>query len=134
MESIFSVMPIKDVLLTVIFGIFTHSFDVYSDLTLIIQMLRYDDPKFALALACPMIFSTLLTLPHWWKMEKNFYKRILTFPLVILLFYPQYKMIQVLYLGLWKKDGDWQKQKAVIEKNVSGIGEFYLNVFVLCKF
>ena len=112
-------------------NIFLNSFDVYSDLTLIIQMLNYDDPKFALALACPMIFSTLLTLPHWWKMEKNIYERILTFPLVLLLFYPQYKMIQVLYLGLWKKDGDWQKQKAVIEKNVSGIGEFYFCVRVV---
>ena len=126
MESIFSVMPMNDALLIVIFGIFNPSFDVYSDLNLIIRMIGFhSNPKFTIALACPMICSTLFTLPHWWKMEKNICKRIITFPLVILLFYPQYKMIQVLYLGLWKKDGDWPKQKALIEKNVSGIGEFF---------
>ena len=127
MKSTFSEMPITDVLLILMFGIFGHSFDVYSDLAFIIELIGFGNTNFALAIACPMICSTLFTLPHWWEMEKNNHKRILTFPIVILQFYKQYKMFQILYSGLWKKDCNWRQQKAEIDINISFIGNFCQN-------
>ena len=114
-------MPIKDVVLTLMFGIFTPSVDVYSDLALIVKLA--DHPNIALTFACPMILSTIFILPHWWQMEKTLHKKIFTFPFVILQFYPQFKMIQILYLGIYKKEKHWKKEKDVLKKDVSSIGK-----------
>ena len=116
----FSEIPIKDVILTLVLGIFMPSSDFYSDLALIIKLA--DHPNYALTLACPMILSTIFILPHWWQMEKTLHKKIFTFPVVILQFYPQYKMIQILYLGIYKKDKHWKEKKDILEKDVSSIG------------
>ena len=112
MKSTFSEMPITDALLIFTFGICGHSFDVYSDLAFIIKLIGFGNTNIALAIACTMISSTLFTLPHWWEMEKTFDKRILTFPFIILQFYKQYKMFQILYFGLWKKDCNWRQKKS----------------------
>ena len=117
----------KDVVLTFVFGVCTPSFDIYSDLALIIELLP-NHPDLSFALACPMIASTVFILPHWWQLEQTMHKKIYTFPLVILQFYYQYKMIQVLYLGIYKKDKQWKQQKDTLLKDVSSIGKIYFKV------
>lgn len=114
-----------DVVLTFVFGVFTPSFDIYSDLALIIKLANYD-AKFAFTLACPMILSTIFILPHWWQLEQTMYKKIYTFPLVILQFYYQYKMMQILYLGIYKKTKQWKEQKDTLIKDVSSIGKSFI--------
>ena len=127
LKSIFSVMSIVDFLLVFVFGICLPSTDVYSDLTVIIK-LSGASPHRAMTLACPMIFSTLFVLPQWWHLEQSTFKKIVTFPFVLIMFYPQYKMIQILYFGLWAKDNRWKEQKDIIERNVSSIGKILLQI------
>ena len=115
-------LSIVDFLLIFVFGICLPSTDVYSDLTVIIK-LSGASPHRAMTLACPMILSTLFVLPHWWHLEQSTFKKISTFPFVLLMFYPQYKMIQILYFGLWAKDNKWKKWKDIIERDVTSIGK-----------
>merc|ERR1712079_458141 len=59
-------------------------------------------PNFALAMLMPVLLTMLFILPHWWTNEKKTTScnKIFTFALVLLQFFPQWKMLNVLYLGL----------------------------------
>ena len=124
----FSVMPIMDVVLTFVFGVCTPSLDIYSDLALIIKLAINGFSGYAITLACPMIFSTIFMLLHWWQLEQTAYKRMYTFPLVIMQFYYQYKMIHIIFLGIYKKEQQWKKQKDILLRDVSSIGKFYIEI------
>ena len=56
-------------------------------------------------------------------LEGNMHKRMLTLPLVLFQCYPQYKMAQILFMGLWKKDKKWKEKKISIQKDIGSIGK-----------
>merc|ERR1719479_825659 len=62
-------------------------------------------------------------LPHWWENEKKTsnFNKIFTFILILFQFYPQWKMLQVLYWGLWKKDLKWKEAKENLQRNVGSL-------------
>ena len=75
----------------------------------------------------PVFLSTIFQIPHWWKMEENMKRRIFTLPLLMAQFWPQSCMLRILYMG-WKKDVDWAKKKALLEKDVFSIGKILLKL------
>ena len=85
-------------------------------------------PKFAIAMLMPVLLAMFFILPHWWKNEKKTsnFNKIFTFILILFQFYPQWKMLQVLYWGLWKKDLKWKEAKENLQRNVGSLGKFFL--------
>ena len=72
----------------------------------------------------PILLMTFFSLRQWWRLEKKHY-RWLTFPLVILQLYPQYRAIRILCLGLMKKSS-WRKEKDIFDRDLSSLGKFVL--------
>jgi len=83
----------------------------------------YGHHNFALAMLMPVILAMLFILPHWWNNEKKTTSsnKIFTFSLVLLQFYPQWKMLNVLYMGLWKKDAKWKEEKERLQRNIGSL-------------
>ena len=76
----------------------------------------------------PVLLAMLFILPHWWNNEKKTTScnKIFTFALVLLQFYPQWKMLNVLYIGLWKKDAKWKEEKERFQENIGSLGKFFI--------
>ena len=124
------VMSPTDALFIFLFGVSLPSWDVYSDLGLIYALLTGDigsesHPKFAIAMFCPVLLNTVFMIQQWWNFERktSTKNKIWTFFLVLIQFWPQWKMIQVLYMGLIKKDPEWIKEKENLLKNVGNLGK-----------
>ena len=83
--------------------------------------------NFSYAFMVPVFLSTIFQIPHWWKMEETMKRRIFTLPLLMAQFWPQSCMLRILYMG-WKKDVDWAKKKALLEKDVFSIGKILLKL------
>ena len=47
-----------------------------------------------------------------------------TFPLVICQFWPQYRAIRMLYLGLWKQDSSWADEHLILKRDIISLGKF----------
>ena len=86
----------------------------------------YGHPHFAIAMLTPVLLTMMFILPHWRYIEKNTSKFNKTITLILVLFqiYPQWKMLQVLYLGLWKKDVIWKEAKENLQRSVGNLGNF----------
>ena len=99
-------MTAWDTFMIVIVGILLPSWDVYSDVALSIKLLTSGNPdaaNFGWLMQVPILLSTVLLIPHWLTMEKSSLKRrLVTFPLLVLQFWPQSRMIRLLYFGRWK--------------------------------
>ena len=124
------VMSTTDALFTFLFGVGLPSWDVYSDLGFIYALLtgmisRESHPKFAIAMFCPILLNTVFMIPQWWNFERktSAKNKVWTFLLVLIQFWPQWKMIQVLYMGLIKKDPEWIKEKENLQRNVGNLGK-----------
>ena len=106
-------------------GVVLPTFDVYSDVSLIVLLLSivpindndtwfdYTDYKiqiksmeisFGKIMMIPLILSTIFILPHWLKFEKSFKNRLMTLPLVLLQLYPQYRSMRVICWAFIKKN------------------------------
>ena len=119
-------MTFSDTLFTFLFGVGLPSWDVYSDLIFALKLVFDGHTNFALAMLMPVLLAMLFILPHWWNNEKKTTScnKIFTFALVLLQFYPQWKMLNVLYMGLWKKNAKWKEEKERFQKNIGSLGKF----------
>ena len=80
----------------------------------------------------PVIFSTLLMIPHWWKNEKEWWKKLFTF--IFIPVYPQYRALRILFLA-WCCCCFGGGEQAVQEKErfddtVSFVGEYIFSHLV----
>ena len=130
-ESSDGKMKWSEALLIIAFAVLLPFWDVYSDLLFMGNLFYMGHPKFASMMLCPILLSTLCLIPHWWRTEANWSHRLATFPYLILQLWPQYRMIRILILGLWKNDPQWRREKLDIEKNASSIG--LLDIFSVVK-
>ena len=113
-------------------GVVLPTFDVYSDVSLIILLLssvhhNFDIMlyKFGKLMILPLILSTLFILPHWLKREKTLKGRLLTFPLVLLQLYPQYRSLRVLWWAFFRKNtSQCLKEKYENDSSLSYVGKF----------
>ena len=80
----------------------------------------------------PVLLAMLFILPHWWSNEKKttLCNKIFTLALVLLQFYPQWKMLNVLYMGLWKKNTKWKEEKEKLQQNIGSLGKFLIKRFI----
>ena len=83
----------------------------------------YGHPNFALTMFAPILLSTLFLIPQWLKQEQSKERILKTLPLLLLQLYPQFKMLEILFLGLWKKDGKWRAKMDELQKSVTYIGK-----------
>ena len=90
-------------------------------------------PKFGIIMLVPVFLAMCFILPHWWKNEQNtsFFNKIITFSFVLFQFYPQWRMFQVLYLGLWMKDIKWKEEKENLQRNLAYLGKFPKKPFII---
>ena len=136
---------IKVILILIFFGIILPSFDGYTDIILAYQLLSgtywtkpyqltkqwsfqhpyhrppKKQPIFGTMVLIPIILGTLFTIPHWLRRENTWRKRLMTFPLLILQFWPQWETIKVLRL-VWKNDKKWKDEKEKLDKEISPLG------------
>jgi hypothetical protein len=71
----------------------------------------------------------LFLLPHWWQIEKTGCNRLKTFPLMVAQVWPQYRVANILYLGLWKKDQTWKDEQNKLDKDISSLGTINKTLF-----
>ena len=121
-------------------GVVIPTFDIYSDVSLIALLLNID-PKtkggeyteyswlaitFGKMMIIPLILSTLFIIPHWLECEKAWKSRLLTFPLVLLQLYPQYRSMRVLWWAFFRKNlSQCLKEKHYNDFSISYVGKFY---------
>merc|ERR1711971_181029 len=114
------------------------SFDIYSDLAFSSSLLSgtyepYDGkavkhPIFGSMMLVPIILATLFIIPHWLKREDTTLKRILTFPLLVGQFWPQWQVLKVLKLIKERRTREWREEKEKLEKEVSSLEPFLESV------
>ena len=85
----------------------------------------YGHPKFGFAMLSPILLVTVFILKHWWNEEKyaSQKSKIFTFILVIFQIWPQYKMLNVMYIGFWKNDPKWREEKEKLQRNICSLGK-----------
>ena len=125
-------------------GVVIPTFDIYSDVSLIALLLSIRDAppgshhtvamfkeirllvlSFGKIMIIPLILSTLFIFPHWLKCEKTLKRRLLTFPLVLLQMYPQYRSMRVLWWAFIKKNHtQCLREKRHNDCSTSYVGKF----------
>ena len=141
-------------LMLVVFNILLPSFDVYSDLAFSSSLLRgtYEPrcrkwnpdpndpscqpekhPIFGSMMLIPILLATLFVIPHWLKREDTTLKRILTFPLLVGQFWPQWQVLKVLKLIKERRTREWREEKEKLEKEVSSLGN-KLFLIIHCRY
>ena len=133
-------------LMLIVFNILLPSFDIYSDLAFSYSLLSgsYEPlcqkwtspdfpnckptkhPIFGSMMLVPIILATLFVIPHWLKREDTTLKRILTFPLLVGQFWPQWQVLKVLKLIKERRTREWREEKEKLEKEVSSLGNNFL--------
>ena len=132
-------MGLFSTLLLLATGVCLPSFDVYSDIALALKLLRgyfyinqdckskgeivEPHPKLAIAMMTPVLLSWMFVAKQWYQAEKGVRQKLITFPILLLQLYPQYRALKVLYYAKWKKSNEWQQMKDAWEMNVSHLGE-----------
>ena len=116
-------------------GVFLPTFDIYSDVSLVVFLLSlekesypYYDLRYVIQMGrimiIPLILSTLFILPHWLKCEKTLKRRIVTFPLLLLQLYPQYRSMRILWWAFVRKNVTKAlKEKHHHESSLSNVGK-----------
>lgn len=133
-------MPYGEAIQRCLFGVILPTLDIVTDWSLVFQLmagtillkvnLTQDDVVVygfiygLIAMAFPTL-SVIFTIPHWLRMEKKSNGgsgRMRTLPL--LLVWPQYRVLRMLYTGLIKKDKSWQEMKAELDQDVLTVEPF----------
>ena len=72
----------------------------------------------------PIIINLLFTIPHYLRVEKTWKQRLLTFPLLLCLCWPQYRNIRVLWFAYVRCNiVECLAEKLDLEQNVSNLGK-----------
>ena len=112
--------------------------DIYSDVSLVVLLFSLDlesgewfkrgTKTFAIKMGrimtIPLILSTLFILPHWLKCERTLKRRIITFPLLLLQLYPQYRSMRILWWAFVRKNATKAlNEKHHHESSLSNVGK-----------
>ena len=113
-------------------GVCLPSFDVYTDISFAAQRFTGSysrcgyarpHPIYACAMLAPVLLSWMFVARHWYRTERGAWQKLLTFPLLILQLYPQYRALRVLFHAKWKGTSGWQRMKDEWEMEISHLGE-----------
>ena len=142
-----------DAMLTFVFGVVLPSFDIFSDIYLSVKLFNrscdeHEDKYWNCdndswiardigiqntfgwwIILIPVLINLIFTIPQFLRLEKTWKQRLLTFPFLICLLWPQYRSMRVLWFELVKKDTDkCLKEKLDLEHNVSPLGKKILKI------
>ena len=135
-----------DVLTNCIFRVGLPTADVVTDFILAIKLLfgftTYGDshPKFGIAMLCPILFSMIFIFYQWYRTEykstKSKIYKILTCIMVMVQFYPQFKTLEIIWYGYWRRDPvfNWKEEKAKLMLNIGSLGKYYFICCLLCNY
>ena len=77
----------------------------------------------------PLILSTFLLVPQWWKNEGTNKHKLVTAPLLLLQIWPQYRALRILWLKYIKKNVQRSiEELSVIKGTIGNIGKFKKNI------
>ena len=116
--------------------------DVISDLLLISQLTTYIEPitqsnycssgnvncidlkTLGYLMIIPLLLSTILLVPHWWKNERSIKHKLLTVPLLILQFWLPTLALRILWLKYSKKNVERSVQElSIIKGTIGNVGK-----------
>ena len=86
-----------------------------------------EHPAYGAVMLIPIILANLFTITHWLKKENTWKKRLYTLPLFILQFWPQWRVLNVLWL-LRKRDERGRAEKEQLDRELSSIEPFLESV------
>ena len=86
------------------------------------EVIAKPQPLYGIMTLIPVLLAFTLTTLHWYQTEESS-KRLRTLPLLLAQIWPQYRVGRILWL--YKKGDDkWIKEKELIERKLSSLGEF----------
>ena len=125
-------------------GVMLPTVDVYTDILFAINVLMFEAPdrchlnannanyapidyganqaKYAVAMLTPPFISWLFVTYQWFRNEVGAKQKIKTLPFLLLQVYPQWRALQVLNYGKWKKQCGWQRLKEKWETEIGNLG------------
>ena len=121
-----------DTAMIVLTKILLPTSDIVTDIMAIYQVFLLDQQKYAelFIIGYLMIFflllSFLLTIPHFVRNEKSKKDKLIALPWLMLLSWPQYRAIRLLWLAF--VDGNVEQfmaEKMVFEQDVGNIGKYF---------
>ena len=71
---------------------------------------------------CPVVLSTLFMIPHWWKNEEKWWRKVLTF--IFIPVYPQYRALRVLFFWCFGYGEKAAQEKERFDNTVSFVGKY----------
>ena len=125
-------MKLTDVLINSFFGIVLPTADVVTDLIFVIKLFTgingKSHPKFAVAMLCPILLSMSFILYQWYQTEykstKSKMYKILTCVMVVVQFYPQFKVLEIIWHGWRDPAFNWKNEKTKLMMNIGSLGTY----------
>ena len=115
-------MTMATVLLISFFSVLLPTGDVFSDVIYTTKLFQNGNYRFGACSLVPLLISWMMTSKHWFEIEtKEKRHKLKTLPLLILLVYPQWRALRVIYHGL-KKHSQWRIMKEEFEMGISHLG------------
>jgi hypothetical protein len=119
-------IAVKDIGLLSVFGVIVPSLDQGSDYYTAVPLILDGSlrvRRYGYAMLAPILLMTFFSLRQWWRLEK-IGNRLRTLPLVFMQFFPQYRALRILYLGLWKKAREWREELEVYNRDLTSLGMY----------
>ena len=121
----------RQLILIVLFKICLPTFDVYSDIGTAYELLTWENRRnknLYTALGSStilfMVLGLLSTIPHYLKNERTWGRRLKTLPFLLLLCWPQFKAVEVLWIAFIIKDVEmFEERLFTMELEISQVGK-----------
>ena len=81
--------------------------------------------SYGYAMLAPILLMTIFSLRQWWRLEK-IENRLRTLPLVFMQFFPQYRALRILYLGLKKRTREYREEINIYDRDLTSLGMYVL--------
>ena len=110
-------------LIMLVTGIILPIVNIYTDVGFSWTLFKKDHIVFAVLLLIPIVIFNLVILRWWWTWENKIWKRVLTFPIVMLTLWPQYRTLKLMYKGWCKKDPEWKEEEKKLQRDIGSLGK-----------
>ena len=98
--------------------VLSYEYDTYQRKKAEVQAIAY-------AMMFIMIFSLIMTIPHFLRVEKTWRQRLKGLPFLLISSWPQYRGFRLLWLSIWVKNQQkLDAENEEFEQNLSHVGEF----------
>ena len=104
-------------------GIILPIINEKTDFGFCVTLYKKDHKVFAVLLFIPIVIFNLVILRWWWTWENKIWKRVLTFPIVMLTLWPQYRTLKLMYKGWCNKDPEWKEEEKKLQRDIGSLGK-----------